>query len=195
MLVGLGVGIGVSTFAKTPIIIAKDSFNRADSTSLGNAETGQPWIVQASEVYEIKNNAVNLKTGGINYSQILVNTPKSDGVLFLDVKFYSNEKGGIVFRNRDNSNFLHYVITPTGLELTKYVANTATLLGNYGFTPAHGTVYKLVVVLNGDIITAYIDGVQKIQVAETYNKTETKHGIRNPLGFAISFDNFKMEEL
>jgi hypothetical protein len=84
---------------------------------------------------------------------------------------------GIAFRISDSSNYLFAYFSGTNsLRIFKVVAGAGTQIGTATVTFANNSVLK--VVLSGDQIEAYQNGVLKVgPVTESFNQSATKHGI------------------
>jgi hypothetical protein len=71
-------------------------------------------------------------------------------------------KSGLCFRAVDNNNFLSVVIESTslfdGLKLAKQVGGVSTQLTSNSFAIVPGATYEVMVVLNNNSITCYVDG-------------------------------------
>jgi len=186
---------GVNTLEVQPKIIASDSFNRADSViSLGKADTGQTWLSLDNCIFGINKNRAFLELGGPSLWHITLETRVSDVNIEVDVTFSTGSGGGLIFRCSSRNSYLDALINPSGLVLRKNVAGTVSTMGSYSFTPIAKAIYHLKVALNGDDITVFLDGVQRISVTEPYNRIATLHGLRaSPYG--AYFDNFKVEGL
>ncbi len=94
----------------------------------------------------------------------------------------SSGTGGNFFpccvRVNDINNLIGARITSANnIELFKYVAGTANQLGSSIAITGRATGDKIKVSAVGNTITAYYNSVQKIQVTETFNNTQTKMGM------------------
>ena len=104
----------------------------------------------------------------------------------------SSGTGGNFFpccvRVNDVNNLIGARITSANnLELFKYVAGVVTQLGSSVAITGRATGDKIKVTAQGNTITAYYNGVQKIQVTESFNNTQTKMGM---FGRSSTITNF-----
>jgi predicted phosphodiesterase len=190
------LGAGVDRAIGYSSLLVSDTFNRADG-SVGLAETGQQWVAQ-SGTYAIKSNKLVKTVSGATFDQIVIDSGNPNVAVDVDFVWKTGNTGGLTLRNSDVSNFIQTIITASGLELRKAVAGVYTSLGNYAFTPVNNTTYHFKAILNGDSIKILLDGVERINVTETFNNTQTKHGLRVPntvFGAEATFDNFVIERI
>lgn len=184
-----GINLGATGQPQFTTIVS-DSFNRADNaSSLGTAETGQAWVA-VDGVFGIVSQKAKMTTLGSIYPQAVVNAGVSNCTVSMDVTYVTNNGGGINFRVKDVLTFLHCVVNKTGLVVSKYDNYVSTTLGSYAFVPTNVATYHISVELNGESIKAFLNGIERISITNTFNVNETKHGIRIPDGMAMTFDNF-----
>jgi hypothetical protein len=105
---------------------------------------------------------------------------------------WSAGSAGLTFRDSDNNNLYLLTLSPTGLTLTKKATGTSTTIGSYSFTPTTRTEYKIAVVLRGNTIKCYIDGIERISVNDSFNATATLHGLRSSSATVV-LDDFTVE--
>lgn len=175
-------------------IIVQDSFNRVDNTStLGNANTGQPWTQFNSSLWGIIGNQAYLATR-TNNDTTVIESGISDAKISVDIKLGSNE--GIVFRATDDSNYLLVNITTTSTTFFRRQGGSYTSIGSVSVTRAVGTTYRLEITCEGSAVTVKVDGSTVITNTSTFNQTATKHGLRNgSTATTQRFDNFLVESL
>lgn len=199
MMIGIGVGVGfqqgVGSFVQIPEtppsnIIVSDTFNREDSTTaLGNADTGQVWTVVAgtwgiiaNQVYNAGNTTNAIATVDTGYSNCTVS-----------VKFATvNTNMKVMFRVNNSNSFLHIERAPSSYDLWRNNAGAWTKLATHPSSATNGDAIN--VNLNGNEITAYLNGSLMYTITEAFNATVTKHGIgANSSG--VRFDDFLVESL
>lgn len=188
---GMNTGMGYGSGAKTVVL---DTFNRTDNpTSLGSADTGQPWTVLAGTWGIIGNQAY--ESNGLDVLKFaVVDALTPNGIIDVEAVFRTGSEIGIIFRSSDVNNFLLAYVTLTGLTLVKKVSGTTTSLGSYGFTPANGQSFTIRVNANGSAIKVSLDTIERISVSESTSSTITKHGMYK-FGAPTTnrFDNFRIE--
>lgn len=189
-MIGINLGVGIGKRSKSYIVY--DSFDRVDSiTSLGNTNTGQAWQALRG-TWGISNNQAYIVTGASGLQIIAVvdiNTPNCN----VSVKFSKvSSETRLVFRVKDADNYITLRSVSNGYSLRRYVNRAGTELAFWATTPKDGDVIE--VKLSNNDITVYINGNQRMDISDTYNNTETKHGLgtynTTPTDM---FDNFKVE--
>lgn len=172
---------------KKPLIF--DSFNRENSNNLGVADTGQSWSSLGN--LRIANNAAQVVSTGSELIEIDIQN------YIVSVDFVvPNDVMALTFRsiNADNTMRINFHNSSGNLFLAKRVNGVTTNLANLG-TYIQGDNIKAKI-LNNEI-TAYVNGIQKAKVIETYNENIKTVGIASTstLQFGGKFDNFKVERL
>jgi hypothetical protein len=173
-------------------VIVQDSFNRADNAlTLGNADTGQTWGVTPNAWGISGNQAYSVDTTTTDYASITgtINPFKMSATL----KFSSYE--GIMLRFSDTNNHIFARIGSSDITLQKRVAGASTTIGTYTFSPVVGNSYLVQAICNGSNIRIILDGIERINVTETFNQSAIKVGIKVFASAAGRFDNFLLEEL
>lgn len=184
-----------------------DSFNRADdATSLGSADTGQPWA-PLNGTWGISSNKAYLVT---TTSQATAATDggSADANLSVDVTMsptLNRAATGVIVRATDASNYLMIAMTiiaaGNSITLWKRQGGFTKLQEVLGAGFVNGQTYAVRVVVSGPQVIAYVDGVEKINhtlagADATAFATPTLHGIRiDATGTADDgnsrFDNFR----
>lgn len=157
-----------------------DRFNRADSAvSLGSAETGQSWVVNAG-TWGISSSQAYLVAATAQATAV-VNSGKSDASV--EVTLVGTGDAGLCWRSSDDNN--NYVWST--IAAYKRVAGIYTQLASFSAS-ASGDVLK--VVLAGDVHTIYRNGLQIGQFTDAFNNTATSHGLRSNSDTTVRFDDF-----
>jgi hypothetical protein len=186
------IGSWLGEWLLEPVTITyliNDTFNRADSaTSLGIADSGQAWVVQ-SGTWGISGNKAYKPGNGAGSDLAIIDTGESDVILETDIVWVSSSAVGFAARNLDNNNYIQIAIEDTGLIVKKHVDGSQTEIDSYLFTPTNGGAYRLKATLDGSSIIVELDGVQRINATDSYNSTQTKHGMRNNNNLGATFDN------
>lgn len=156
-------------------IIVFDSFDRADATSLGTADTGQTWTIPFDGV-GIKDNQAYMPT--INWNcMAYIDAGVADGIklsMTLDV-IHGAAECSILVKYQDASNYNFVQLAYGNIYIKKKVANTVTTVDTTAHTLVAGQ--KLSVVVDGTTYSTYIDGVQKSSATVSELASNTKSGI------------------
>lgn len=188
----LGMGSGGITGTKTIVL---DTFNRSNSaTTLGNTDTGQIWNVLRG-MWGIQNNTAYLVTVVDGTDTAVIQSGVSDCKVTMKIGLVMATGGQVmrlVARCSNLSNMLAVVITTTSFILYRKVADVFTSIGTYAAAPLTGDTVTLD--LSGSTIKMLVNGVERINVTETFNQTATSHGISTN-SLEPRFDDFKVEAL
>lgn len=180
-----------------------DDFNRPNNPDfLGNAVTGQPWEVGGvSGKFKIlanKGQREKIVSTNSYYNMAYVESGLSDCVVTIDVTAWSIGSSSVSclgFRMVDHRNMLYISSNPgtSILNVYKCVNGVFTLLLNTINVVGGNAVYKIV--LRGENIVVLRNGVEVININESYNKTATKHGFGGKFGATTQVNNFSVEAL
>ena len=150
-----------------------DRFERADSSDIGSADTGQLWL-EAGGVASITNRQGRPTTGTIAH----IDTGDADGYIALSVHNRVAGLGAarIVARFTDVNNYLFFGedVGDGFYKIQKKEAGLISTLQASATAAADGDELRLE--LNGSTITAKVNDVQVATTTSTLNQTETKHG-------------------
>lgn len=169
--------------------VVSDTFSRANASTLGSAETGQAWTAHTG-------------TWGVDTNKAKLVTQSGDSVATVDAGIADFEmtcditkqgEPGIVFRTIDASNYLLAFASGGNIEIYQRVAGAYTLLGSGVQAYADGATKAWRVTGAGNVITAYIDAVQVVQVTTSQFNTQTRYGLRQNDGTAARYDNFVVD--
>lgn len=163
-------GLSAALISPQPPIVL-DRFDRADSTTtLGTAETGQAWTAQNGTWGVIGGKAYVVVTGA-GYIATVASVPGASNVIVsCDMTFSSalnRSAFSLIGRYIDASNWLLVDlgknVDGNSIAIWKMVAGAQTReanLTNAGFVDAQ--TYAVKWVLNNALLTASVDGVQKL---------------------------------
>lgn len=172
--------------------VLKDTFNRADASMLGTADTGQSWSNDDGTFRIVNNKAQGSATGSTN-NRNKIDATISDYLLLVDLEWQTYV--GIHFRYQDSLNHLLLRLNNTGFALVSVVNGTATTIGNHAFTPAAGQLYKLAVFADGDKIEVRMNGAKVIDATSNLYLTQTRVGFRTANDSTSTFDNLEVKRL
>ncbi len=173
-----------------PSVNITDTFNRVDSTSLGNTETGQSWINIANGSWGIASGSAYPVNGCAAPGYAVVDAGVSDLVMQVTAKVNGQDLR-FPFRVQDASNM--YWIEHRGgdyYDINKFQNGASTVLGQ---TPsgiaANGDVLR--VSLSGSNINLYVNGVLRAWANDS-SIAGTKFGIGDWCNSLIRFDDFSL---
>ena len=140
---------------------ATDSFNRANSGTLGTADSGQAWSNATGGLGVTSNVAVG---SGAGSNVAVLNAGISDGTFSIVVAALSGDSEGIVARADSTfANGYMFVAGNTSSVLYKKIAGSFTSIGT-GSAPSNGQTLSLV--LSGTSIICKIAGTTVISTTD-----------------------------
>ena len=163
-----------------PATIVRDSFNRPNAASLGNAETGQAYVDYGGALQIISGQCA-WTSSGADVAQRLVDSGSSDGRI--RVSMMSNTQFvEFIFRGVDVNNWLLFGLVVAGanqdVEIWQKVANVYTRIGQEAVDLTAGQYYTFECVYQGSSISLYRNGALSISITETDNQNGTLIGPR-----------------
>ncbi|MCS6570342.1 hypothetical protein NYQ35_16165 [Curtobacterium flaccumfaciens pv. flaccumfaciens] len=179
-----------------------DSFTRADNTtSLGNAETGQPWVVSGVDPWGISGGTAYrpVTTGASDTLATISASATVDMTVVIAQASNANGTGGMgpVWRYSDANNFWLIDISAGATAVYKKVAGSFVSVGTISTLIAAGDTIR--VTASGSTHTIYINGAQAYTTTDAFNSTATSHGMRTATagtgGYSSAarrFDSFKV---
>ena len=193
--------LGVEDISTLSTLIASDTFNRLDSTTtLTNTETWQPWIPLLGTWGIASNNAYTPTSLNNSIAVFDCLNGNIDLTCAVSNSAWTSVYGGVVLRATDVNNLLIFVSNNAGNMLYKKDGGVYTQLATNALIPVNNTEYINRVVANGNVITCYIDGVQKLtytlvgdEVAK-FGIAKTKFGMHSSSS-AFRFNNLKCNSL
>lgn len=155
-----------------------DSFTDTDAVALVDhtAEKGGAWTVRAGTPAISSNTLV--EDGGATDDRYTQDASQADGTLQATLNTdAANTYRGILFREASDQTAIM-----TQIEASSVSCYTRTpgysQIGTTGFTHVGGADEVLKVVLSGSSIEILIDDVSKLDLTNSTNQTETRHGFR-----------------
>lgn len=168
-------------------VLVQDTFTDTNDTTLTNHTpdidtVGSGWVARLGSAKIYGNKATN-PSAGATFTTINANESDVD----IEADFYTanpntnlNIQVGFMLRWADSSNFLiarYKWENQFVLDISKWVNGVESSLGSTSYSWPYNTTHTLRVVANGPSIKLYVDDVEKISVTESFNQTETDHGI------------------
>ena len=151
-----------------------DSFDRADSPSLGVTDTGQTWSGLEGS-FGVQGGAAGVGTAG--YSLAVVDSGDGDGVVSAGVAVPSSELW-LVLRSSDGTNYWRFGRTSTGPYQLQQIVD-----GSLG-SPALTTLATVNAAagdtmacrLNGPLISCEVNGTPVVSASSGFNQTASRVG-------------------
>lgn len=176
--------------------IASDSFNRANSTTLGNTDsysggTAKAWTEQNGD-FAISSNTL-IAQGAAPAEPVWVATIDAgvaDCTTAIDITLAINGSAGVVVRYSDNDNLwlVHILEQNNVIQLYRRETGAWNLVDSAAVTINASTAYRVQVVTSGTSITGTVDGANTVSATSSFNQSATKVGVR--AGTTATFDNF-----
>jgi len=196
-MLGLSLGMSMGRTFANPSAITSDTFNRADSTDLGQTDAGLggasgfAWTEHVG-TWEIKSNTLQRTDGGALQATCTIDAEVTDCYVTCDITCgtMADRDAGIVVRH-DGTGY--YLFTISGSTLILYYTpdnSTFNLLGSV----THANILaatSLRVIANGETLVG-LCGDQVLEYTEaTENASATRVGVRRyPPATDTAFDNF-----
>lgn len=177
-------------------VLVSDSFNRADSTTLGTTDSyngGAPkaWSVYGGGSYGISSNQAYAISSGSNSDQQFAGMDIGAADVTLTITFaVISGSPFIVFRAVSNTNYLMFQAKTSSYNVYYYNGSTWTTLKTIGTTPTNGDVIKITT--SGTTITFTINGGTPSTLTSSQNQTSTIFGL-SAANSTIRFDNFEID--
>ena len=181
------VGVGNAAVDPYAAYLVYDTFTDDDDTALASHtpdkdSAGNGWV-DDNAGFQVSSNQAHSTTTGKNCSTIDTGNANVDIRTTITIKETAvNEQGGIMFRadDFDNGIFLRFspLSTPSSLTLTKRAAASETELAQVNWSPSVDDVVEMKIIADDDdLLTGYLDGVEKLSNTNTYNNTNPSHGL------------------
>jgi hypothetical protein len=172
----------------TPTPLASDSFDRANSISLGSTDgagseesggSGLAWTKATAGAYDldllvIQSNAL-VSTDATNARNAVATIDASNADVLIQASLTPNAWASLVLRWQDFSNLWNLEVSSSN-RFTLMEGSTQRAQA----TPTinAGTAYDVVAVLDDETITCYLDGTNRISYGSaSAHKTKTVHGV------------------
>ncbi|QWY79661.1 hydrolase [Arthrobacter phage Persistence] len=188
-----GTGAAAAYTIPTPdysVTYSADSFDRANSSTLGTTTTGgYAWTTANPANWSIASNQLTVNsTASTAPNDCLINDGQSDGTITVTKADVS--ASGIAFRISADG-LTGYLLYKSGsaYQLAKRTGAAAytNLVLTSGITPASGDVIKIV--LNGSSIVVKVNGATAITTTDA-SYAGTRHGLWANSGVSGAFDNW-----
>ena len=185
-----------------------DSFNRADSDSLGITDSGHYWYISSyvtnpsfttGNSISIRNNSFVNRNGSASYPMVTTNGKSDnikisfDAITYNPVGFPNME---IIFRLTDNNNYWVFGRSNGSTYLSKNASSVKTSLASYAYN-YNGTAlpHNYSVELRGSRILCYINGILMFDYTDTFNQSGQYHGASIYFQDLTALDNFSITDI
>ena len=189
-----------------PVLLVRDTFTDSNGTALTDHtldvdRAGGGWVAAAAlttgtpNAGTVESNA--FEYGADNFAGPVIETNEADVRVEADVTFpaAANTVFEICLRYlQDGDEFqIQFRETNSDVRIRERESDVAATRATAAFTFTEGVLYRLKVVAQGQVITAYVDGVAVVSYASaTFNQTETKHGMFKNGASLPTIDNFEI---
>lgn len=184
-------GHGTRILRALPRVVAYDSFDRANNaTTLGSADTGQPWTAQ-NGVWGISSGRAYCPSGA-GACIATLDAGLTHVMVEATVVYLTLASKGIVARYADASNYLHADLASGAVRLVKTVAGSQTLVGSAAVSVADDGQYQLRLVARGPAVAVFFNGQRLVTgtVTDAALQTATLVGMRSTSGTLRRLDTF-----
>lgn len=169
--------------------IVYDNFLRGKTKNMAYSDTGQEWETLSGEWGIIDNQAYETTGNGTNAA--VLESGRSDGEVEVVFRNCSGSPR-LLFRAKDNDNYWYVVWRESDKKLWLYKkVNGEDIYMGGGLTSQEGNEVR--VALKGSSIKLYSDNTFCFECTDTFNQSETKHGIGNTSSTATRFSRFKVK--
>lgn len=186
---GVGVGFGYGVRAKTFKTYVKDSFDRADATTLGTSETGQIWA-SAMKI-------ANGKAYADAWVTAKINAGYADYEISCDVTRGISTACSLGFRlsATNDADRMELILSGSTVQINKKVNFVSTNLGSYTRAYVSGEIIQLKAICVGSSIKCYVNDQLIFNITDAELITRTYVGIFPNNSTLIKYDNFLVKEV
>lgn len=185
----LPIAFSDSSLPKLPIVLASDSFNRAEG-QLGTSDaalggTPRVWAVDAN--ISIYANRWRAAGQSVNRSS-RVDTGQADHRV--NAKWYTGTGGALLARYSDANNYYRLDIADNGLAFYRHAGGTSTPLRDIAAMVAPGDTVSLQA--SGNVVTVQLNGTTIWEYTDTAANAPsgTRTGLRSAWSTETVFDDF-----
>jgi len=200
LLLGAGADVHRSRGGAGPLV--QDSFTDADSTALtAHApdidSVGGGWI-NPTGTWIITGNKAQLSAGVGGVNGIYIDAGQANVVLTCLVNTGDAKYVGLMFRASAVTDCIltHFSIAEDRIQVFKDVLGVRTEIANVAFVCAPDTQYEMKVLLSALSVIIEIDGVEKVNISEAHNQSDTGVGLwqwDGNLWNSARWDDFQVE--
>ena len=183
--------------------VVYDTFTDINGTDLSShtPDIGGPWSLikeittAAASAVDIQSNQARITVNSVG-AVIDIGRPNTTIEVDWTPGVGVENRNSIIIRYSSDGNMweLNFREDNGDFRIQKIESDIGLNFGTVAFSWVEGQTYTIKAVVSENVITGYIDGVQKISYSSaTFNNTETKFGIlRNTGSDSSRLDNFKV---
>lgn len=174
-----------------------DSFDRADSSTLGTSDSGHAWSTPSGFVsLGITGNQCYGTTAGSCLGMLNPGFSDVDAQVTLSTRGAgSDDAVGIAFRmvsDSDTRGMYFRTVGTTKYELLKYwTGSPVTVRLGEGGVPANGDVLRVIAI--GPHMRCYLNGSLLIEATDSWSETGVRHGIQVYTAADARLDDFTVD--
>lgn len=174
--------------------VVSDSFNRADRTGLGTADTGQVWVDAINGFNIVSNQAGPRQSGANNITVIDAGAGANNARIQARFAAHANSNVSLMYRYVDPAHYTRVqALVSTGTISVIEVGGAGTILAVPGLTLADGDSVAIDAI--GTAISVYLNGVLVGQATTALNLTATQHGLFGGATTSQRFDDFLVQKI
>jgi hypothetical protein len=190
------------TLTVTPNFLVSDTFTGANGTLLPSHapdvnQTGHAWTMTGATPTPTLVGGRATVTAGSGHLQATIDSGVSDIQMATDYVVGAGPGlGALAFRLSDAANFLLLETNGNNLQFYRQQAGAWVLVASKPLAAvAAGSTHRLEVRAVGSSVQGWWDGVQVMQVTETFQQTATRHGLdwNSAYDTTTAFDNFTLK--
>lgn len=182
-----------------PVPGFSDGFNRPVADTLGETDTGKPWVLfdsgTTSSIWgTYGDGTAGMKSASSAYHLAVANALTPNGSLVAKLSTYdaAQRRPGLVIRAKDKDNFISIApasATVHEMRLAKRVAGVTTTLTGSG--PAIAAGDTVTITANGPTVTVSVNGVQALTADIPELADATLHGMYAFTGAIGAWDSIE----
>ena len=171
-----------------------DTFNRSDGAIGTPSDSGSAWSV-VNGTWEVSSNQARETGGAGTFQRCVLEASTSEAEVQVTLAAVASKQMAIAGRHSSGSNY--WLCRCYGdsslLRIYKVETGTQTFMDGYSGTVADGDVIRFR--FEGNVITVYQNGTQRIQVTDSFNSTATQYGLVEAGFTGARWDDFSITDL
>jgi hypothetical protein len=194
--------VAVTVTAVTNSVLVSDTFTGTNGTLLTNHapnvnQTGHAWTVVGSTPTPTLAGGRAAVAAGSGHLEATIDSSVSDFQMATDYVIGAGPgMGGLAFRLTDAANFLLLLTYANNLQVYRCQGGVFTLIASQPLpTLVAGSTHRLEVHAVGSSVQGWWDGVQLLQVTDSFQQTATRHGLdwNSAYDTTTTYDNFTIK--
>jgi fibronectin type III domain protein/HYDIN/CFA65/VesB family protein len=195
-----GIDTAAVSGTATGVLLVKDAFTGSNGSLLTAhvpdvPSSGTAWVATGKSPTPALQGGMAAVGSGTGHLQATLDSGMSDVIVAMDYTAGSGPgMGGVAFRLTDSNNYLLLETYVNQLQLYRRQGGTFTLLGSAALPVGliSGATHRIEVRASGSSIQGWWDGLQLLQLTETFQQQATRHGINwnSAYDWTSAYDNF-----